>query len=189
MLKSFILAATSIACMLSISSIADAGDRRIDRHPTVQNRLRLISTQPESRGTQVISSADIKIISRVITEFYKSLNQKSLEMPSGSQEISGGIGFYEAKKINLTAFDGSRNLAEIEVIETERSYSFTAKRTGVSTTAKSSGQNQTNKRIEYTFKKSPNTKLSMSKHIFSLSRQNGGWKIENEHKQSMESKP
>jgi hypothetical protein len=129
MLKSFILAATSIACILSISSVADAGDRGIDRHSKKQ--LNLITNLENSAKSANISAKDLKGIKQAIIKQYKEKN-KGPQYPSAS----GATSFFEIKAIKLTSYllpsaitNGSdEGSAGVSVTETQRTYGFGSKK-------------------------------------------------------------
>ncbi|WP_310487243.1 hypothetical protein [Chamaesiphon sp. VAR_69_metabat_338] len=129
MLKSFILAATSIACTLSFASIVHAGDRGFDRNSKKQ--LNLIAERANSAKTTNISAADLKDIKQAIIKKYQQKN-KGPEYPSAT----GATRFYEVKAIKLISYSLVSSIADksveknaiISVTEIERIYSFGSKK-------------------------------------------------------------
>ena len=129
MMKSFILAATSIACILSLSNIADAGDRVIDRNSKKQ--LNLIADRANSAKPANISIVNLKGIEQAIIKKYQEKN-KGPQYPSAS----GATRFYEIKSIKLTSYSSisaittgsAEENAIVSITEIERIYGFGSKK-------------------------------------------------------------
>ncbi len=126
-MKSFIIAVSSIACLLSITNIAEANDRtsnrQIDRSLTTRSSL--IAKQPKSANSDVIPASDLKGIEQAVIKYYQNLN-RGPEYPSAS----GANTFYEVNNLKITSFLLFDNRGDIEgqarilSAETQRSYSF-----------------------------------------------------------------
>ncbi len=155
MMKSFIIAATSIACILSLSNIAAAGERHQDSHSNHQ--LNLIKEKTDTLRSIDVPKKDLKGIEKAITEFYKNKNQEP-QAPS----VSGAHRFYEAKEISITAFDN--NSAVVKVVEVEQIYSFRA----ISTQLK-------NGRYKYEYDKLTSVKPVIREQNFSLLKEKNKW--------------
>jgi hypothetical protein len=116
-MKSLIIAASSILCILSIPNIANANHHSI-------NQI-LIAKQPNSVPSNAISASDLKGIEQAVVEYYKNLN-RGPEYPSAS----GSNTFYEVTNLKITSFSIFENRGDVEgqtrilAAETQRSYSF-----------------------------------------------------------------
>jgi hypothetical protein len=121
MIKSFILAATSIICVASISNIADAHDQ--SRTHKSKNRISLTTGAPSSTHARIISSKDFQGIEQAILDRYKKINDGP-KYPA----TEGPVFFYEVKamKISYLLLSDSSGSATIEAIENQRSYTFEA---------------------------------------------------------------
>ena len=132
MMKSFILAATSIAYLLSIANIADAKVKTSKRENLSEQSC--LSQSATSNQVKPISTADIRSICQIITQVYGDLNrfgQKVQLQPYPREGDSNGnadvFSAYNVKRMELTAFS---NLAEntisasifMEVVE--RNYEY-----------------------------------------------------------------
>jgi hypothetical protein len=116
MMKSFVIAATSIAWMLSLVDIAAAGDRhQHSRHSKPQ--LNLIKPKADTLRSIAVPQKDLQGIEQAITELYKNRN-KEPKAPT----YTGAHTFYEAKEISVVSFD--KDGANIKIVETEQTYSF-----------------------------------------------------------------
>lgn len=119
MMKSFILAATSIACVLSLANISNAKDRGIDRPLITQNRSNLVAKKSSALSSYPITKIEIKELYQLINERYKRMN---IAQEGGS----GAKSFVEIKSLKLV--DVKTLLGETEFIleatMTTREYSY-----------------------------------------------------------------
>ena len=132
MMKTFVFAATSIAYILFVASIADAkvqkSDKKIDREQACINQTIAIAKQPKSLQPAVVSTADIRGICQAISEEYKELNNTIRNLPIADKSFTPWKDFIEVEKITLTSFevgksyDGERKYTHIEIAEIVRHY-------------------------------------------------------------------
>jgi hypothetical protein len=123
MMKSFILAATSIACVLSISNNVDANDMGINIISAPQNRSNLIAKKPAISSNEAVPESDLKSIRQELIAYYRKHNEEE------KTRQKSGENFYEVKKVNILKFEmrtsssGSvEKSAIIEVLQIDRAY-------------------------------------------------------------------
>jgi hypothetical protein len=171
-MKTLVLTATSIICILSISTFADAKDRGTDGKS--KSQLNLITKQQNSSVINSIPSADLKGIEQAILKRYQRLN-KGPSYPSAS----GGAGFLEVKKMTLTSFsiinDGRAGeyMAEVEIIENSRSYGFEVRNAIVVKQKAALGG-----KYEYDFVPSNYNFITNRKVNLRVNKSNGKWSAE-----------
>jgi hypothetical protein len=163
MLKSFILATTVTAWLLSISHVATAKERS-NLHSS-KNQINLINKGSNFSSTIKISAQDLKDINKAIVDRYKKIND-SPKYPS----TEGPVFFYEVKAMKISSFelsDASGN-ATIEAVENQRAYTFAAsnRERGIAT-----------KKYTYIFTPilSEKLKFVVNSRSIKLIRENGKW--------------
>jgi hypothetical protein len=122
MMKSFILAATSIVCISSIPNIVAANDIKNNINYTVQKRSNSIAKKTTVSASKSIPQSELNSIRKEIIDYYTRHNRK--------EEKEGGIGvFYEVTKINVLEFSmspstagGFEKSAIVESFQTNRAY-------------------------------------------------------------------
>jgi hypothetical protein len=168
MLKSLIIAATSIACVLSIANIADANDRAFDLNLITRSNLIAKQTKTDRVNT-TIPVADFKGIEQAILERYKRIN-KSPAYPAAS----GGINFYEVKEMKISSFSlfDTRGSATVEVVENSRGYVFGSK--NISDNKQPSNQIKP-KKYKYNFYPSSLDPFTVRHITIDLTKRDGKW--------------
>jgi hypothetical protein len=167
MIRSFILTATSIIYVASISNIADAHDQS-STHKS-KNRISLTTGAPNSARASIISPKDFQGIERAIIDRYKKINDGP-KYPS----TEGPVFFYEVKTMKISYFllSDSSGSATVEAVENQRSYTFEAP----------NRENEVaSKKYKYTFSpiQSKSLRLVVVNRGIKLIKENGKWRALN----------
>jgi hypothetical protein len=174
MMKSFVLVATSIGCVLSVVNNADAEIKRSDRTITsqVSGEVSILTTVKDRQlklTNSTISKSDLKSIHQAIVEFYRDRNlnytPKDLLTSENFEGLKFEALFYEVKDylklVSIGERPTTRNVAQQAVVEATiemRKYDATVNknRNGNATTS----LNKMNDHIKYKVKISLYTSLN-----------------------------
>jgi uncharacterized protein involved in type VI secretion and phage assembly len=166
-MKSFIIVATSIACIGAISHVADAHDR--SRTHSSKNRTSLTSKEHKSSGANPIAPKDFKGIEQAILNRYKKINDGP-KYPS----TEGPVFFYEVKSMKISYFSlsDSSGSATVEAVENQRSYTFEAP---------NKENEATSKKYKYTFSpiQSKSLRFMVVNRGIKLIKESGKWRVLN----------
>lgn len=123
MIKSFIIAATSITFLLSDIKVAGANKSKYIVSETTQNRSISTSILSSASVATSIPKSDLKAIHESVEKYYKKHNEEALK--SGIQY------FREANSVKILEFESGVSLlksnyksATVESLYTERGYYF-----------------------------------------------------------------
>ncbi len=150
MMKSFILAATSISYILSIVNIADAGVQ--NTNPQLEQEVSCLNQA--STETQTISTNDIRSICQVLTNYYAENNKKGMRIQANPNSSEKKIFAWEVMELKLVSYskgkNGGKDLANIQIVQVQTDYLVSgAERTWL--------RNETNtQRLEVVFHKKNN---------------------------------
>jgi hypothetical protein len=136
MMKSFIIAVTSISYILSIANIVDAkiktSAKKNTREKTCLNQIITASKQSKLSQSSVISTEDIRGICQAIKEEYAGNNNSIRNLAIADRNFTPFKDFIEVEKINLTNFevqkshDGERKYTRVDIVEIVRPYLSTS---------------------------------------------------------------
>jgi hypothetical protein len=156
MLKAFIATSLSIASILFITSIADAGsiNKKSAQHSADQTQLHLITKQPQS----TVSQADVKGIEKAIAQYFRDKNNK--EMPSSPTDAKPACWFYEVKSLRLVSL--ADNKAEVRIKTHTQGYEI--KRVSTSP-------------LRWSYKKTAAVIEGRYEHNIDLEKSNGKWVV------------
>jgi opacity protein-like surface antigen len=125
MMKSFVFAATSIACIISISNIADANSRRV-------YQAQGYNLQAKESSSPSIPKSELKAINEMILRMYERYNKAGYAIEHAKNGKDDNFGAREVKELKLLYFRKNasigmlRNidLIGVEITEVERTYVF-----------------------------------------------------------------
>jgi hypothetical protein len=131
MMKSFIIAVTSISYILSIANIVNAKVKTSAKENSREQTClkQIITTSKQSRSLQApVTTEDIRGICQAIKEEYKNNNNSIRNLLIADKTFTPFKDFIEVGKINLTSFkvershDGERKYTHVNIVEIARHY-------------------------------------------------------------------